>query len=164
MSRQAESGTQKRRGGKDATVAIQLEHGRSRHLGWLGIGVAGGVILLLFLGAVGKVIGLLLLLMALASGVSVLRTLRHEAGTIRIAADHAELPAGLCRGEIVKVPLAELKHAYMLRRALPLSRAGPVLAVETERGSFAYPRDWFASESDQRRVEMAINRRLTRED
>lgn len=149
-----------RRGEKAATLAIHLEHGRSRHLAWLAIGLVGGVSLLFMLGAVGKVIGVLLLLMGLASGVNAARTLRHEPGTIRVAADHVELPEGLCRGRVDSVPLAEVRHVFTLRRSLPLARTGPLLVIETDRGAYAYSRDWFASESDQRRVEMAISRRL----
>jgi hypothetical protein len=148
-----------RRGDKAATVAIHLEHGRGRHLAWLAIGLVGGFILLFTLGAVGKVIGLLLLLMAISSGISAARTLRHEPGTIRVAADHVELPEGLCRGRTDTIPLDEVRHVYTLRRSLPLGRTGPLLVVETDKGAYAYSRDWFASESDQRRVEMAISRR-----
>jgi hypothetical protein len=145
---------------KAATVAIHLEHGRGRNLTWMVTGLAAGAALLFIFGVVGKVIGLLLLIMAILSGISAARTLRHEPGTIRVAADHVELPEGLCRGHTEKVPLGEVRHAYTLRRALPFGRTGPLLVVETARGNFAYARDWFASESDQRRVEMAINRRI----
>jgi hypothetical protein len=145
---------------KAATVAIHLEHGRGRHLTWMLVGLFAGAALLFLFGAVGKVIGLLLVIMALSSGVSAARTLRHQPGTIRVAADHAELPEGLCRGRTEKVSLSEVRHAYTLRRALPFGRTGPLLVIETERGNFAYSRDWFASESDQRRVELALNRRI----
>lgn len=143
-------------------MAIHLEHGQGRHLAWLGIGLVVGAALLFVLGAVGNVVGAMVILMALSSGVSAARTLRNEAGTIRVAADQVELPEGLCRGRSETLPLDEVRHAYMLRRALPFGRSGPLLVVESERGAFVYPRDWFASESDQRRVEMAINRRLRR--
>ncbi len=149
-----------RRGEKAATVAIHLEHGRGRHLSWAAISLAAGLALLVAFGAVGKVVGLLLLIMAVSSTVSAARTLRHEPGTIRVAADHVELPEGLCRGRSETIPLNEVRHAYTLRRALPFGRTGPLLVVETERGAYGYSRDWFASESDQRRVEMAINRRI----
>lgn len=149
------------RSSKDATVAIHLEHGRGHHLAYAAIGAAGGLALLVFLGAVGKVVGLLLLIMAAFNGLSAIRTLRREPGTIRVAADRAELPDGLCRGFTHDIPLDEIHSALSLRRALPFGKTGPLLVIETDRGSFAYPRDWFGSESDQKRVENAINRRVS---
>ncbi len=41
-----------------------------------------------------------------------------------------------------------------------MSTTGPVLVLETKKGVFEYPRDWFAEGSDQRRVVLALNRRL----
>ena len=160
MSQVETTASSPRRGEKAATVAIHLEHGRGRHITWLAIGLVAGFAMLFMFGAVGKVLGLLLLIMGITSGISAARTLRHEPGTIRMAADQIELPEGLCTGRTATIPLGELRHAYTLRRALPFGRTGPLIVVETDRGAFAYSRDWFASESDQRRVEIALNRRL----
>lgn len=160
MSHESQTDTSRSRSPKNATVAIHLEHGRERHLGWFAFSLAAGLVLLFFLGAVGKVIGALLVIMAAANLVSALRTLRNEPGTIRVAAEHIELPDGLCSNRIEEIPLSEVESAYTLRRALPIGRSGPLLVIETHRGGFAYPRDWFGSESDQSRVEMAIHRRL----
>jgi hypothetical protein len=60
------------------------------------------------------------------------------------------------------MPVADLRHAYLLRRALPWNHTGPVLVVETRRGVFQYPRDWFGAENDQKRLSQALNRRLGR--
>jgi hypothetical protein len=35
-----------------------------------------------------------------------------------------------------------------------------VLVVETAERAFAYPRDWFASEADQRMVLQGLNKRI----
>ena len=37
-----------------------------------------------------------------------------------------------------------------------------VLVVETARGVFEYPRDWFAGDNDQKGIVTALNRRLGR--
>ena len=71
--------------------------------------------------------------------------------------DYVELPLGLCKGDPSKFVFGDIKHAFFLRRAVPWLRAGPVLIVEAGSQIFSYPRDWFASDSDQQRVAMAIN-------
>jgi hypothetical protein len=144
-----------------ATLTIRLESGRWRHLAWAAGGLAAGLGLLFVLGAVGKAVGALLLLMALASGISFVRTLR-PAGAIRISGESVELPAGLCARDTEAIPLSEIKHVYFLRRAVPWPRSGPLLVLETGRGVFAFPHDWFASDSDQRRVALAIHKRQGR--
>jgi hypothetical protein len=90
------------------------------------------------------------------------RTLLREPGVIKVGRDRLVLPSGLCRGTPKEYPFDEVHHAFFLRRAVPWTRAGPVLVVEAGEAVFTYPRDWFASESDQRRVMEGINRHLGR--
>jgi hypothetical protein len=60
----------------------------------------------------------------------------------------------------VILTVADLRHAYLLRRAVPWAVSGPVLIVEAKEQTWSYPRDWFGSESEQRRVLLALNRKL----
>jgi hypothetical protein len=42
--------------------------------------------------------------------------------------------------------------AYFLRRSVPWTKAAPVLIVEVGERAYVYPRDWFRTEADQRRI------------
>ncbi|WP_428264043.1 hypothetical protein [Haliangium sp.] len=133
-------------------VEVVLEHARFRHLGWTLFGLIVGLLFLTKLGTVGQMVGLLLLAVAARNGYSFVRTLRFDAGTIAVDGEHAILPVGLCSGRSRTVPTGELTHAYCLRRAVPWTQASPVLVIEVGDRAYVYPRDWFASESDQRRI------------
>jgi len=152
----------RRRAADSASVEIDLEHGRWRHFGWTLFGLALGIVLVWKLGTVGKGVGILLVAIAAYNGHRFVQTLRHPAGKIRINDDGALLPEGLCRGKSPAIAVDQIRHAYFLRRAVPWTRAGPVLVVETAEQILLYPRDWFHSDSDQRRIATAINRRLSR--
>jgi hypothetical protein len=141
---------------------VLLEHGRWRHFGWVVFGTAVGVLLLWKLGVVGKAIGVVLLATAALHVYRFIRTLLHPAGRIELGDDTVLLPDGLCRKDAHAVPYDQVRHAFFLRRAVPWSHTGPVLIVETAEQVFIYPRDWFSSDSDQRRVALALNRRLGR--
>ena len=81
-----------------------------------------------------------------------IQTFRHPAGTVVVAGDDVELPRGLCRGAPAKLRKADVTAVYFLRRSVPWTQAAPVLVVEAHGRAFVYPRDWFGSESDQRRI------------
>jgi len=70
-----------------------------------------------------------------------------------------ELPRGLCKGEPAAFPLDKVQHAYLLRRAVPWTRAAPVLVIEADGRAFSYPRDWFLTEADQRRIVRELHAR-----
>lgn len=146
----------------DSEFQIALEHGRWRHFGWLAIGGALGVFLVWKLGTVGKGLGIVLLAVSAYNLVKFARTLLRSAGAIAVQADGVVLPEGLCTGQAHTVGYGGIRHAFFLRRAVPWTRTGPILIIETERGTFTYPRDWFTSDSDQRRIATAIHRRLAR--
>ncbi len=150
-----------RRGG-DSSFQVLLEHGRWRHLGWVVVGAVAGCLLLWKLGAVGKAIGIIMLGITVFHMYRFVRTLMHPAGRIELRDEAVLLPDGLCRKAAHTVPYDQVKHAFFLRRAVPWSRTGPILVVETSQQVFIYPRDWFSSDSDQRRVALALNRRLGR--
>lgn len=161
----AKDGASRRRGRKaqaDGSVEVQLEHGRWRHFGWAALGVAVGALLLWKLGALGKGLGIAALGLAAYNLYRFAGTLRFPAGRIRVAEGGVDLPDGLCRGKAHHFAMADVRHAFFLRRAVPWSQAGPVLVVEAGEQVFVYPRDWFASDSDQRRVARAIHRHLER--
>jgi hypothetical protein len=141
---------------------VGLEHGRWRALVWAVIGLALGVLLIAKLGSVGKAIGVIMCIASLIPTRAFVFTLLNAPGRIKVDDDAVTLPSGLCRAKSVTLPFAKIRHAYFLRRAVPWTRTGPLLIVETSEGLFQYPRDWFASDSDQRRVAAALNRRLGR--
>ena len=143
-------------------TSVSLTHARWRAFAWAVSGLAVGTLLLIKLGTVGKGIGILLMLASLVAVRNFVLTLLNEPGNIDVDAEQITLPRGLCRSGTVTVPVNELRHAYFLRRAVPWTHTGPLLVVETEHGIFHYPRDWFATDSDQRRIAAALNHRLGR--
>ncbi|HUH03321.1 MAG TPA: hypothetical protein VML75_15090 [Kofleriaceae bacterium] len=148
--------------GTDGPFEITLVHARNTHLGWTVISLVIGVLLVWKLAIVGQVLGVLFLVFAAFAGRRFVMTLINPPGTIKIENDKVELPLGLCRGRVNELTYDQIQHVFFLRRAVPWTRAGPVLVVETGELAFTYPRDWFASESEQRRVLQGIHRRLER--
>jgi hypothetical protein len=146
----------------DGEFKVVLEHGRWRHFGWLVIGTGLGVFLVWKLGAVSKGLGIALLILGAINLIRFVRTLLRPAGSIEVSEEAVRLPEGLCRGKSHRVEYAGIRHAFFLRRAVPWTRTGPILVIETDVETFSYPRDWFSSDSDQRRIAHAIHRRLER--
>lgn len=160
-ARKAERAAARRSAG-ESTFQVALESGRWRHLGWVVVAAALGALLLWKLGVVGKGIGVVLLGLSALHVHRFVRTLLQPAGRVELRDDAIVLPDGLCRKGATSVPYDQVRHAFFLRRAVPWSRTGPVLVIETSDRVFTYPRDWFSSDSDQRRIAMALNRRLGR--
>jgi hypothetical protein len=152
--------------GKEAkpseAVEVHLEHARWRHFGWMMFGLVAGVLLVWIFGIVAKVLGIVFLLIAAVAGYGFVRTLLHPPGRIVVGDGKVTLPAGLCRGVEHRYDLDQVRHAFFLRRAVPWTRASPVLVIEVAERAFSYPRDWFVSERNQRRVAEAINGHLGR--
>jgi hypothetical protein len=171
VNAQAEEGSERRpRGSGGAapakttkSIEVSLEHARWRHLGWGLFGLTAGLLLVLKLGAVGQVIGALMLLSALRNGYLFARTLLYPSGTIVVEPEQVVLPLGLCRGKARTVPMSEVKHAFFLRRAVPWTSTAPLLIVEAGGHVHVYPRDWFASENDQYRIVRTIRQHLGQE-
>lgn len=86
------------------------------------------------------------------------QTFLHPPGSIIVNDGEVVLPRGLSMGKPVKAPRSEVTSVYFLRRSVPWNRSAPVLVVELGGRAFAYPRDWFASEADQRHVVHALLR------
>jgi hypothetical protein len=133
-------------------IAVDLAHTRGSHLRWTLVGGGLGVACVLMLGTLGKGVGLVLLVLAAWAAFKVFLTYRHPPGTIVIDGEEVALPRGLCQGQPSRLKRGDVTAAYFVRRAVPWTRAAPVLVVEAGGQAYAYPRDWFASESDQRRV------------
>ncbi len=138
-------------------VAVELAHTRGAHLRWTLIGGGLGLACVLVLGTLGKGLGVILLVLAAWAAFKLVLTYRHPPGTIVIDGDDVALPRGLCQGEPSRHKRGDVTSAYFLRRSVPWTRAAPVLVVEAAGKAYAYPRDWFASESDQRRVLDALS-------
>lgn len=133
-------------------VEIELQHARNHHLRWVVLGVVLGGLCVTKLGTLGQGAGVLLLALAGWALFRVVQTLRHPAGTIVVDGERVSLPRGLCRGEPLALSREAITAGYFLRKAVAWHQAAPVLVIETGGQVLAYPRDWFASEADQRRV------------
>ncbi len=138
--------------GPGGRLEIALEHMRYRHLSWMAFGLVFGALLIWKLGTVGVWVGVALMVVGAVATYSFVRTLLFPPGTIAIDDSKVELPRGLCKGAPVTFKLTEVAHAYLLRRSVPWTRAAPVLVIEAGGRAFSYPRDWFMTEADQRRI------------
>jgi len=137
-------------------LEIGLEHTRWRHFAWAVFGLAAGSMLIWKMGTVAQWLGAILIVLAAWAAWGFARTLIFEAGAIVVDDRRVVLPRGVCRGRPVEVERAAVRHAYLLRRAVPWTRAAPVLVIETADSAFTFPRDWFATEADQRRIIHAL--------
>lgn len=133
-------------------LEIGLEHMRWRHFGWAVFGLIVGTLLIWKMGTVAQWLGVVLLGLGAWASWNFARTLIYEAGAIVVDGGKVVLPRGVCRGKPVELKRADIAHAYLLRRAVPWTRAAPVLIIEAGERAYAFPRDWFATEADQRRV------------
>jgi hypothetical protein len=153
-----ETGLASKPTGKDGTVEIELEVSRQRAIGWTVFGVIIGALLVWKLGTVGVWGGYLLIAIGLFRAVQLVQSFLHPAGKIVVSDKEVVLPRGLHRGHPVKVPPDQVTAVYFLRRSVPWNRSAPVLIVELGDRAMAFPRDWFASEADQRHVVHALMR------
>jgi hypothetical protein len=133
-------------------TAIQLEVSRQRSLGWTVFGLVVGALLIWKLGTVGVWGGVVLVLMGVYHAWNLAQTLLYPPGTIVVSEREVSLPRGLCVPRPVKVKPQDITAAYFLRRSVPWNTASPVLIIELGDKAMAFPRDWFASEADQRHV------------
>ena len=171
-SKSADSAGAPNKGGKEAKssrtskpvpIQVVLEHGRNRHLSWIFFCVAIGLLFLSKLGTIGQAIGALLLLLALTQCMAAAKTFLHKPGSFNVTESEISVPTGLCSGKQLSLSQKQLEHAFFLRRAVPWNKAGPILVIEAEGIAYSFPRDWFASDSDQRRVAAALHHRLQSE-
>jgi hypothetical protein len=137
-------------------VEIELEPQRQRPLGWTLFGIVAGALLVWKLGTVAQWGGVVLVVIGLFRAWELVQSFRNPPGTFRITDREVVLPRGLHLGKPLSVAPGDVTAVYFLRKSVPWNRASPVLVVELGRHAIAYPRDWFASEADQRNVVMAL--------
>lgn len=137
---------------------IELEVSRQRSIGWTIFGLIVGALLIHGLGTVGVWAGIALVAAGAYHAWQVVQTVLHPPGTIAVSEAQVVLPRGLCMPRPVVVAPRDITAIYFLRRSVPWNRAAPVLIVELGERAMAFPRDWFASEADQRHVIHAVLR------
>jgi hypothetical protein len=137
---------------------VELEVSRQRSAGWTIFDIVLGALLVWKLGTVGVWVGVALLALGAYHAWHLLQTLLHKPGTIVISDREVSLPRGLCVPRPVVAKRADVTAVYFLRRSVPWNRAAPVLVVELGPKAMVFPRDWFASEADQRHVIHALLR------
>ena len=145
---------------KSGPIAIELELSRQRAATMTVFGLVVGSLLIWKLGTVGVWVGVVLLVVGAFRAWELAQTFLHPPGTIEVTDAQVVLPRGLCMSKPVKVAPADVTAVYFLRRSVPWNKSAPVLVVELGDRAMAYPRDWFASEADQRHVIHALMRAL----
>ncbi len=138
------------------TVEIELEVSRQRWITWTIGGILGGALLVWKLGTVGVWAGYVLIALGLFRAYQLVMSFVHPAGTFVISEDKVILPRGIHRSSALEVEPSAVTATYFLRRSVPWNRSAPVLVVELGDQAMAFPRDWFASEADQRHVIHAL--------
>ncbi len=137
---------------------IELEVSLQRSIGWTIFGLIVGALLIRGLGTVGVWAGIALVATGLYHAWQLIQTRLHPPGTIMVSEAEVVLPRGLCMPRPVVVAPRDITAIYFLRRSVPWNRAAPVLIIELGERAMAFPRDWFASEADQRHVIHAVLR------
>ena len=153
-----EKAPEKARSVRRGTLEIELEVSRQRSAGWTIFGLVVGALLIWKLGTVGVWAGIALMIAGAYHAWNLLQTFRYPPGTIVVSDREVSLPRGLCLPNPVVVKPQDVTAAYFLRRSVPWNHAAPVLIVELGARAMAFPRDWFASEADQRHVIHALLR------
>jgi hypothetical protein len=148
---------EKRSSGR-APLEIELEVSRQRAIGWTIFGLVVGALLIWKLGTVGVWGGVVLMATGAYHAWQLIQTFLHPPGTIVVSDREVSLPRGLCVPRPVRVAPQEVTAVYFLRRSVPWNHAAPVLIIELGPKAMAFPRDWFASEAEQRHVVHALLR------
>jgi hypothetical protein len=139
-------------------VHIELEVSRNSSIAWALFDLILGALLIRGLGTVGEWVGLALVVLGLYHAARLARTLIYPPGTIVVSEREVSLPRGLCAPRPVITTPKDITAIYFLRRSVPWNRVAPVLVVELGPRAMVFPRDWFASEADQRHVIHAVQR------
>jgi hypothetical protein len=137
-------------------VEIGLEVSRQRSASWTIFGLVLGALLIWKLGTVGVWAGVALMATGAFHAWQLVQTYRYPPGTIVVSDNEVSLPRGLCMPDPVVVSPQAITAVYFLRRSVPWNHASPVLIIELGNKAMAFPRDWFASEAEQRHVVHAL--------
>ena len=131
---------------------------RQRSISWTIGGIVAGILLILHLGTVGVWAGFALVGWGLVHAYLLVNSFVFRPGTIVVSPAEVQLPRGLCKPRPLVVKPSDVTAVYLLRRSVPWNKASPVLVVELGQRAMVFPRDWFASESDQRHIVHALLR------
>ncbi len=148
----------------DVQVSVDLEMSRQKPAGWTVFGIIFGSLLIWKLGTVGVWVGIALVCVGIYRAWELVQTFIHPPGTIVVTDREVSLPRGVCLPKPIKVRPADVTAVYFLRKSVPWNRSAPVLVVELGPKAMAFPRDWFASEADQRHVVHALLKYRTVDD
>ena len=129
---------------------------RQRWIAWAIGGIVGGALLVLKLGTVGVWAGYVLIAIGLFRAYQLVMSFVHPAGKFIVTSKQITIPRGAYRGNPLVLEPSALSAVYFLRRSVPWNRSAPVLVIEIGDKAMAFPRDWFASEADQRHVVHAL--------
>jgi hypothetical protein len=155
-------GPKKDRGGRSrgasGGLAIELEVSRRRSAAWTIFGVVVGSLLIWKLGTVGVWGGVALVATGVYHAWNLVQTFLYPAGTVIVSDGEVSLPRGLCMPRPVVATRQDVTSVYFLRRSVPWNHSAPVLIIELGARAMAFPRDWFASEADQRHIIHALLR------
>jgi hypothetical protein len=143
---------------KGGRIEVELEVARGASLGWTIAGAILGGLLIWKLGTVGVWAGIVLVAIAVYRAWNLIQTVLYPPGTIVVSDQEVSLPRGVCMPRPVKVTRSDITAVYFLRRSVPWNTAAPVLIIELGAKAMAFPRNWFASESDQRHIIHALLR------
>ena len=138
------------------TVEVELEVSRQRWITWTIGGIVGGLLLVLELGTVGVWVGYVLIALGLWRGYQLAMSYLHPPGKFVISEHKVSVPRGVHRPRPLELEPSAITATYFLRRSVPWNRSAPVLVIELGDRALAFPRDWFASETDQRHVIHAL--------
>ncbi len=100
--------------------------------------------------------GWVLIALGLFRGYQLALTFMYPPGTIVVSEKRVVIPRRIHRPNPFEVAPSAVTAVYFLRRSVPLYHAAPVLVVELGERAILFPRDWFASEADQRHVVHAL--------
>lgn len=140
---------------RDSTE-IELEVSRRRVIAWAIGGTIGGILMILKLGTVGVWGGYAVLAWGIVRAVQLALTMIYPPGTIKVSPTQVVLPRGAHRPNPLVLAPKDVTAVYFLRRSVPWNKSSPVLVIETGDKAHTFPRDWFASEADQRHVVHAL--------
>jgi len=139
-------------------VEVDLEVSRQRWISWTIGGIIGGALLVWKLGTVGVWAGWVLIALGLFRGYQLAMSFLHPPGKIIVTDKKVVLPRHVHRPRPLEVEPSSVTAVYFLRRSVPWNRSAPVLVIELGDKAMPYPRDWFASEADQRHIVHALLR------
>ncbi len=143
---------------REGPIEIELETSRQRPATMAAFSLIVGALLIWKLGTVGVWAGVVLLVLGAFRAWELAQTFLHPAGAIKVSDAQVVLPRGLHMSKPVTCAPGDVTAVYFLRRSVPWNKSAPVLVVELGDQAMAFPRDWFASEADQRHVVHALMR------